>query len=380
MSEHSTPSVAVVGAYGAVGAAAVRAIADRRPDAVVRLGGRDRAQAEALLAKSGLRGEAVEVDLHDGRSLAAFCRGAGVVLNCAGPSYQVLDRVAWAATAAGADYVDPGGDEPLLEALTRPGTFTGTAVITAGMQPGLTGLLPRHLCSTMSRPQRLTAYVGTMDRLTPAGAADYLLSMGGAYGEARGAIRGGIRVERELEPRTGVELPYANNRVDVYPYLSFESARLPEVTGLTEIDWYNVFDGGAHMMNCLSRLQGAMRGESDLAEAAEELTRAAALDLFGRDPFQLMLFEVTGTDDAGHPATRSLTLRASDTYALTGLASALAVLAVLDGRAAPGVHFGSDVLDAETVLAALRAEPAVGLLEVVDRPILAARAMEEGEL
>ncbi|MFB7241914.1 hypothetical protein CW362_17335 [Streptomyces populi] len=379
MSLHSSPSVAVVGAYGAVGAAAVRAISDRLPDAVVRLGGRDRTQAGALLAKSGLRGDAVEVDLHDGRSLAEFCRGARVVLNCAGPSYRVLDRVAWAAAAAGADYVDPGGDEPLLEALTRPGTFTGTAVITAGMQPGLTGLLPRHLCSTMSDPQRLTAYVGTMDRLTPAGAADYLLSMGGAYGEARGAIRGGIRVERELEPRTGVALPYANNRVDVYPYLSFESARLPEVTGLTEIDWYNVFDGGAHMMNCLSRLQGAMRGESGLAEAAEELTRAAALDLFGRDPFQLMLFEVTGTD-AGSPATRGLALRAGDTYALTGLASALAVLAVLDGGVPPGVHFGSDVLDAGTVLAALRAEPAVGLLDVVDRPILAARAMEEGEL
>ena len=380
MSEHSTPSVAVVGAYGAVGAAAVRVIAERRPDAVVRLGGRDRGQAESLLAKSGLRGEAAEVDLYDGRSLARFCRGARVVLNCAGPSYQVLDRVAWAAAAAGADYVDPGGDEPLLEALTGPGTFTGTAVITAGMQPGLTGLLPRHLCATISHPRRLTAYVGTMDRLTPAGAADYLLSMGGAYGAARAAIRGGIRVEHELEARTGVELPYMTNRVDVYPYLSFESARLPELTGLTEIDWYNVFDGGAHMMNCLSRLQGAMHGESALAEAAGELTRAAALDLFGRDPFQLMLFEVTGTDDAGRPATRGLVLRAGDTYALTGLAGALAVEAVLDGAAGPGVRFGSDVLDAETVLDALRAEPAVGLLEVVDRPILAVRAMEEGEL
>lgn len=379
MSEHSNPTVAVVGAYGAVGAAAVQAIADRRPDAVVRLGGRDLAQAESLLVKSGLRGQAVEVDLHDGRSLAQFCRDARVVLNCAGPSYQVLDRVAWAAAAAGADYVDPGGDEPLLEALTRPGTFTGTAVITAGMQPGLTGLLPRHLCATMSDPRRLTAYVGTMDRLTPAGAADYLLSMGGAYGEARGAIRGGIRVERELEPRTGVELPHTDNRVDVYPYLSFESARLPEVTGLTEIDWYNVFDGGAHMMSCLSRLQGAMRGESGLAEAAAELTRAAALDLFGRSPFQLMLFEVTGAD-AGSPATRSLALRANDTYALTGLTSALAVLAVLDGEVGAGVHFGSDVLDATSVLDALRAEPAVSLLDIGDRPILATRAMEEGEL
>lgn len=44
------------------------------------------------------------------------------------------------------------------------------------------------------------------------------------------------------------------------------------------------------------------------------------------------------------------------------------------------MHFGSDVLDADSVLAALRAEPAVSVLDIGERPILAARAMEEGEL
>lgn len=375
----SGPDIAVLGAYGAVGAAALQAIAQRRPDITVRLGGRDLAQAEALLDKLGLAGEAVAVDIHDGQSLARFARGSRVLLNCAGPSYLVLDRVAWAAAAAGADYVDPGGDEPVYDALQRPGTFTGTAVLTAGMQPGLTGLLPRYLAASMSHPQRLTAYVGTMDRLTPAGAADYLLSMGGSYGEAQAAIRNGIRVERELEPRTDVELPYFQGRVDAYPYLSFESGQLSAKTGLTEIDWFNVFEGGAHMMSCLGRLQGAMRGESDLAEAADELTRAAALDLFGKSPFQLMLFEISGTHEDA-PATSSLALRAHDTYALTGLTSALAVLDVLDGKVARGVHFASDVLDAEQVLPALRAEPAVTVLDLTDRPILHDRAFEEGEL
>ncbi|MBA3780242.1 MAG: saccharopine dehydrogenase NADP-binding domain-containing protein [Nocardioides sp.] len=379
MSESAAPEIALLGAYGAVGEAALRAILDRRPETTVRLGGRDVSQAEALLDKQGLTGEAVGVDLDDGQSLAQFCRGARVVLNCAGPSYLVQDRVAWAAFAAGADYVDPGGDEPVFDALERPGTFTGTAVLTAGMQPGLTGLLPHHLARSMTHPRSLTAYVGTMDRLTPAGAADYLLSMGGSYGEAQAAIRGGIRVERELEPRTDVALPYFTGRVDAYPYLSFESGQLAAAAGLERVDWFNVFEGGAHMMSCLGRLQGAMRGESDLAEAAEELTRAAALDLFGRSPFQLMLFEVSGTDNEA-PATRSLALRAHDTYAVTGLTSALAVLDVLDGRIQPGVHFASDVLDAEDVLTQLRAEPAVTVLDLSDRAILTEPAMEQGEL
>ncbi|MGW0915201.1 saccharopine dehydrogenase NADP-binding domain-containing protein [Streptomyces sp. NPDC002784] len=371
--------LAVLGGYGAVGSAALRVLAERRPGATVRIGGRHEGQAATLLGELGLRGEAMPVDLHDGRSLAAFCQGARLVLNCAGPSYQVLDRVAWAALAAGAAYVDPGGDEPVFEALHRPGTFTGTAVLTAGMQPGLTGLLPRLLARSMSHPRTLTAYVGTMDRLTPAGAADYLLSLGGSYGVAQAAIRGGVRVERELEPRSGIEPPYAGRRVDAYPYLSFEAEQVAAECGLSDVDWFNVFEGGAHMMSCLSRLQGAMRGESDLGRAADELTRAAALDLFGKEPFQLMLFEVTGSH-GGEPATRGLALRGNDTYALTGLTAALAALDVLDGRIGPGIHFAATVLDSGTVLEALRACPAVTTLEVLEQPLLGPLRMEEGAL
>lgn len=371
--------IAVLGGYGAVGAAALKALTDRRPGVTARIGGRDEAPAAALLDKLGIEGEAVAVDLHDGRSLAAFCRGARLVLNCAGPSYQVLDRVAWAALAAGAAYVDPGGDKPVFDALHRPGTYTGTAVLTAGMQPGLTGLLPRHLARSMSEPRALTAYVGTMDRLTPAGAADYLLSLGGSYGEAQAAVRGGVRVERELEPRTGIEPPYAGRRLDAYPYLSFEAEEVARELGLSEVDWFTVYEGGAHMMACLSRLQGAMRGESDLTEAADELTRAAALDLFGKDPFQLMLFEVTGSHH-GTPATRSLALRGHDTYVLTGLTSALAALDVLDGRTGPGIHHAAQTLDPDAVLEALRTIPEVTTLEILEHPVLGALHMEEGEL
>jgi hypothetical protein len=122
-----------------------------------------------------------------------------------------------------------------------------------------------------------------------------------------------------------------------------------------------------------------MRGESDLVAAADELTRAAALDLFGREPFQIMLFEVTGSHE-GVPATRGLVLRGHDTYALTGLASALATLDVLEGRIEPGIHFASTVLDPAAVFEALRASPAVTTFEVFEAPILGRIGMEEGEL
>ncbi|WP_449065129.1 saccharopine dehydrogenase NADP-binding domain-containing protein, partial [Planomonospora algeriensis] len=95
--------IGIVGGYGAVGGAAARLLADRG----VRVGGRDLEAARRFVDEElGGRGEARRVDAYDEAALAAFCRGCRVVVNCAGPSYLLLDRVARAAFRAGADYVD----------------------------------------------------------------------------------------------------------------------------------------------------------------------------------------------------------------------------------------------------------------------------------
>ena len=57
--------------------------------------------------------DAIKLDVEDSLALQAFCSGCRVIVNCAGPSCHIRDRVARAAFRAGADYVDPGGDEPL---------------------------------------------------------------------------------------------------------------------------------------------------------------------------------------------------------------------------------------------------------------------------
>lgn len=376
----SSTEIAILGGYGTVGRVVARILAQTAPESVLRIGGRSRERAEAFAEELGACGVAVPVDVDDEHDLARFCDHARVVVNCAGPSYRILDRVAWAAFAAGCDYVDAGGDEPVYKALSDRDTGARVAVLTAGMMPGLTGLLPRWLArQRLDEVSRLTAYVGTMDRLTPAGAADYLLSLGGAYGESQAAWRGGTRVLRTLNPMTEAALPFFPGRVDAYPYLSFETERTARALGLSDVDWFNVFDGGTHMMKALSRLQGAMTGQTDVGPAAAELTRAAALDLFGREPYQLMVFELTGLHE-GEPATRTLVLRGNDTYELTGLVVALATTAVLGGEVPPGAHFAAEVLPPEAVVEELRGLKAVTMLEQFDRPAAASSTAEEGEL
>ncbi len=383
----NAPTIAVLGGYGAVGRVVAQELASAHPGATLRIGGRDPGQAEALAAGLKATGrpgpvESAPADTADAASLDAFCRGSHIVVNCAGPSYVVLDTVAKVALAAGADYVDAGGDEPVHRALSeqRLAESGRTALLTAGMMPGLTGLLPRWLAAQdLSEPSRLTAYAGTMDRLTPAGAADYLLSLGGGYGEAQSAWRDGARVLRALTPLADVRLPFFPGTVSAYPYLSYEIERLARDLGLSTVDWYNVFDGGSHMLKTLSRLQGAMAGQSDLAPAARELIDAAALDLFGRAPYQLFALELTGRH-AGAPATRSLVLRAGDTYRLTGLVAALAASALVEGSAPTGVHYAADVLDPSSVVERVAKLDEASLFETYRVPLAEAGDTEEGEL
>ncbi|WP_219602064.1 saccharopine dehydrogenase NADP-binding domain-containing protein, partial [Nonomuraea indica] len=233
--------------------------------------------------------EAVRVDVEDARALAAFCGGCRVVVNCAGPSARVLDTVARAALAAGAAYVDVAGDQidraPLRAVAAReagppggPGPG-GTAVLGAGMMPGLSALLPRHLAAGFSRVDRLVAYVGGLDPFTPAAARDYVASLAGGHGTPLAAWRDGGPVRGALRPARGVRLPGWPGRVSVYPYLAAETERLARTLRIAEVEWWTVFDGD-RTLDALARA-----GDAEPERAAEALVLASRLEAFGREPY-----------------------------------------------------------------------------------------------
>lgn len=372
--------VGVIGAYGVVGRSAVRVLRDSGIGPL-RLGGRHVDFARTLLEESPDDGdEARPIDVYDPEQLAAFCADCRVVVNCAGPSFQILERVAVAALAAGADYVDPGGDAVVARRLTdvdwtREGR---TALLTAGMMPGLSGLLPRWLARDgFDRTSRLTAYVGGLGRLTRVGAADYLLSLGSGIGQPLAAWRNGGRVLRALQPLTDVALPFFPTGATAYPFLTPETERLALALGLADVSWYTVFEGD-HMRSTLGRLQSAIAGRGDLAAGAAELSRAADLDLFGREPYQTMVVELHG-EAGGLPRHRTAVLRATDAHELTGAVTALATTAVIGGAVEPGVRFAAEALDA-AVMDRLRSTHAVTTLDLFDGACQTELAVEEGVL
>lgn len=373
------PLVAIVGAAGAVGREVCRLLARER-NVRLRLGGRTIEPLRALHAE--LSRDDIEVrpvDLNDPRALAEFCEGCRVVAGCSGPSFRILDIVARAAFAAGADYVDPGGDHPVhVRLCSKPPPERRTALLTAGMMPGLSALLPRWLARRASAgTQRLTVYVGGRGRMTPGTAGDYVLSLDAGAGEPNAAWRNGARLSRALPTLTDVELPFFPGRVTAQPFLGDETERVAKALGLCDVSWYNVFDG-PHMLAALRRLRHAAGPAGDLASVVSELSHAAGLDLFGRSPYQT--FIITIDSEAGDRVARqTMVVRAGSAHALTGAVTMAAVVELLKGEIGPGVFYAGEVLPV-TVVDWLAGMPAIADIEVFDEIDTSDAAMEEAAL
>jgi hypothetical protein len=322
--------IGVLGASGAVGRFAVAALRDGGCGPL-RLGAR---RPERL---SPADGEVTAVDITDAASLAAFCDGLDVVLNCAGPTYALQETMALAALAAGAHYVDVGGDDPVHEKLAGVLASDATVVLSAGTLPGLSALVPRWLAGRRPGGGRLVCHAGGLERCTETVAADFMLSLfvGGAHGEPFGAPlaawRNGRRASRALRVAEDAEVPYFPDRATIQPILTAENERLAAMLGLAELDNWNVHPG-PRVRALFTRLPGLAP-----ADAAARLITAAEVDLAGRDPYYRMVFTLDGA--------RTAVVATDSSYRLTAFIGVLAVRAVLDGQITAGVHFAGEALD-----------------------------------
>ncbi|WP_404937114.1 saccharopine dehydrogenase NADP-binding domain-containing protein [Pseudomonas sp. JDS08PS003] len=336
--------IGLVGAYGNVGRQVAQLLAGH---VALRLGGRDPQQAEQLNQQLGACAEVRALDLWDESSLADFCAGCALVINCAGPSYRILDRVARVALAAGADYLDVGGDDPLHERLAGQVPEGRRVLLSAGMLPGLSGLFPRLLAQSFQRVDEMRCYAGGLGRLSATAAEDFLLSLGNGFGQAQcgwcegQVVRSTASAEQHLERDW---LPVAG--VQAYPYLSTEQQRLFSELQVPHGQGFNLFEGG-QLAAALQRIQGSAPEARHCPQNVAALVQASALDVAGRHPYQLLAVEVDGLRD-GRQQQASAWLRAGDGSRLTG---SVAAFCALHWQLLPqGLHYAAQVLDAEACL------------------------------
>lgn len=363
--------IGVVGASGDVGLASVQALLSLGVNDL-RLGGRNPkngARCLALLQQQwpDARLQWTTVDFNDAPALAAFARGCDVLLNCAGPSWQVQDRAAQAALKANAHYVDAAGDMHL-----EPSRWRGRcAVLGAGLQPGLTGLLPRWLADqAFTQVQGLTSYFGLRDQFTAVAADDFLQGAVDGSSEPLAAWRNGRR-SRALRRRRDVVLPCFPGQVHLLPYLNHEGERLARDLRLDVGEWFNVITDG-YVLKALDQAHGLPR-----ADAVQRLCAASLLDLSGQAPFVTLLLQLEGLCD-GQARTRSLIFSGTGNAALTGAMAAATVVSVLEGEISPGCHYAAEALPPAASLERLQRTAAIRALNLLHGPLDHLHRAEEG--
>ena len=359
--------VAVVGACGNVGRVAASRLA-MRPASVLRVGARDTNSAARLIEHvRAPRAEPMTVDVYDEASLQRFCAGCTIIVNCAGPSHLVSDRVARAARDAAAHYVDAAADPDLYQRVTAL-QFAATrrsALIGAGMQPGLSEILPRLIARDFDPGATMTVHAGGLDHMTDTAAEDYLQLLASDFGAINTIWVDGRPTAVPSGTLRSTQLAIFPTEAIAVPFLSHDAARLCQRLALRSLQWFTVFLG-RHMYEALSLAQ-LRTGSHEPAAAARTLARAAQLDLFGHQPYQLFVLELAGSLK-GRPRHRMLVCRGRSATELTGLMVAQTALEVLDGTTPPGVGFASDALAPARVVAWLRAVEGIVATEVEDCP------------
>ena len=365
--------IGILGASGDVGLASVRALLSLGLDEL-RLGGRDAAKGARCLASlqqqwPSARLHWATVDFNDAQAMAAFANGCELLLNCAGPSWHLGDRCAQAALCADAHYVDVAGEVSFDASPWQ----RRCAVLGAGLQPGLTGLLPRWLAAReFTQVLRLTSYFGLRDQFTLVAADDFLQGAVDGSSEPLAAWHNG-RCSRALTRRRDVAMPCFPGQVQLLPYLNNEGQSLAQDLHLEVGQWFSVIADG-YVLKALDLAHSLPR-----AEAAQRLRQASLLDLSGQAPFVTLLLQLDGLRD-GQAITRSVLLGGLGNAALTGAMAAVTVMSVLQGEIRPGSHQAARVLPPITSLERLQCTSAISVLNLLDAPIDQLHCAEEGSL
>ncbi|WP_432934372.1 saccharopine dehydrogenase NADP-binding domain-containing protein [Microbispora sp. CA-135349] len=363
--------IGIIGGYGAVGSVAARCLA--ADGFRLRIGGRS-ADRGAAAAAGFADATAAAVDATDAESIARFSADCDVVLNCAGPAYELGTLPRKAVVGAGAHYVD------VMDGSL--GTFAPpedrVMVLSAGVLPGLSGLLPQMLTAGLDEAC-FVGYYGSLDRFTHTGAMDYLLSMDRGYGTALAKWRDGRVIPGALSVEQDSPVPGILRPVTAYPYLSAELVQQATRLGLKEASWYNAFDG-EHALRVLNHYRASGNRQSP-EDAATALVQASALDVSGRAPYHVLSGTAEGLTEERVPVRRTALIKSNDGNALTGVVGAVAAREVARGRIAPGVcHEAANVLAAGVVLDAIRTHLPETVVSISETPLAAEIVEEEGVL
>ncbi len=353
--------IAIIGGYGAIGAVVATELHERTSAQLV-IAGRDKTRARHAAAALGERASGRHTDVFDSESLAGLCRECDLIVNCAGPSHYVRDRVVRAAVAAGRHFVDAGGAEATFPELTatwaEPEQAGLVAIVDAGWIPGVSGVLT-HLIAQRGHERlddvrRIELWFGDRSAWSHTGVVDILelVRMRAGMGE----YCDGVFIERPKGRLGRIRLPGPfGSQIASLSFASELGQLAKRQTGATVASWAVPMLRPSTAMATVTALTALARRP----DTGARLVGAAMRRNPRAGDGGFLAARATGRRDGRSACVRAY-LAATDSEHVTGrVCAATARLVAEDRISAPGCRYLCDAIDPQLLL------EEVGLLERV---------------
>ncbi|VVS94557.1 saccharopine dehydrogenase family protein [Desulfoluna spongiiphila] len=328
--------VGVVGGYGRIGTETAGALAGT-PGCRLLIGGRNEDRGRALADSLGNCASARAVDVREPGSLAAFCEGCDLVVNCAGPSRLMGDKVALAALDSGTHYVDVGGYDSMYSLLESRAEEIAEkklhAIVSSGMFPGLTEVFPQYVAATyFDEVDTLAFYYAGRGDFSYSGAYDLICGLEEGAGNPLTYYDHGL-IKKENGPPQKVTLPAPVGEAMAHLSMNNKARAMAEASKIGTARFYSAFLGESLGRFLFQFSQSAgVRSEEERVAAAKALVDASHQDVHSLAPCHMMHLAMGGRW-AGKKREVTSTLCFDDAHRMSGVVAAGAVRAILGGTA-----------------------------------------------
>lgn len=340
--------VGILGASGKVGGGAVDTMLAATDFPVV-LGGRNLEKLRERYQHAEARIEFMYADVYDSDSLGRFCEQCAIVINCAGPSKQILDRVAAASIRHRAHYVDVSGDEHLYKRLLNRQRDIEekqlSCIVSAGVYPGLSEIFPAYIAETcFDDVDSLELFFAGNGDFSLHAAYDIVCSIQEDTGLGMAYCKNGetSRIDRPIH--RSYRLPSPAGEREAYPILHHEFLAAARAYRFTSALFYNTYEDPS-ILNKFVMIKALEQYKTEAQKQASARMLVEQFDAHQQQANEYTLFHLLATGcKSGKPLRLASTLLYNkDWNTLSGMVAAHAARLVMeDDKRVPGCYFAME--------------------------------------
>lgn len=337
--------VGIIGASGNAGKGAV-SILKKREEIFLKLGCRHIENLESVNGNC----ELCSVDVNREEELNAFVENCDYVINCAGPSWKIMERVAKSCFQYHKVYIDVAGGRSFIHSLSMLKQAEGNRGITsAGVYPGLSEIFLKWICEQSDGEiSSIEEVFYGNDKLSDIALQDICDSLKDDEGAVFCFCHKGEILKLSFKTRTSMKVPGSPNPIYLIPVINSAFA---DVMGKYSVD-KAIFYIGLLREESLSKL--IYLKDKLKNHTSETILLKEIKSIFYNEEYKSsfgMMAEVTKRDS--HIQERYVLSGETNWNYLTGAVAALALLNMGEDNMY-GIRYVHEMVDAKKMIIELK--------------------------